>query len=88
MAVGRPVIASRIGGLPYTVQDGVTGLLFQPGDAVDLAAKIELLLERPTMREQMGLQGRRVFENQFPWELVIEREYRPLLRQRRIRCTT
>ena len=37
MASGIPVVASRIGGLPYTVTDGVTGLLCEPGDPVDLA---------------------------------------------------
>ena len=40
MAAGRPVVASRIGGLPYTVSDGLTGLLFDPGNAFDLAEKI------------------------------------------------
>ena len=39
MASGIPVIASRIGGLPYTVSDGATGLLFEPGDADDLARR-------------------------------------------------
>jgi hypothetical protein len=45
MAAGRPVVASRIGGLTVTVQDGVTGLLCAPGDAADLAKKIEMLLD-------------------------------------------
>ena len=40
MASGIPEIASRIGGLPYTVIDGTTGLLFEPGDAADLASKM------------------------------------------------
>ncbi len=39
MASGIPVITSRIGGLPYTVSDGATGLLFEPGDAADLRTR-------------------------------------------------
>ena len=80
MASGIPVIASRIGGLPYTVSDGTTGLLFEPGDAADLASKIARLLDDPALRRQMGLAGRKRFEDEFTWETVIERYYRPLLR--------
>ena len=47
MASGIPVVASRIGGLPYTVTDGVTGLLCEPGDPVDLARQIARLLDDP-----------------------------------------
>ena len=48
MAAGRAVIASRIGGLPYTVSDGLTGLLFEPGNAFDLAEKVtRRLLDDP-----------------------------------------
>ncbi|MEX2121002.1 MAG: glycosyltransferase [Pirellulales bacterium] len=82
MGVGRPVIASRIGGLPYTVCDGATGLLFEPGNADDLAAKIETLLDDAALGEQMGLAGRKKFENEFLWPDVIERQYRPLLTRR------
>ena len=45
MAAGIPVIAGRIGGVPYTVSDGVTGLLCGPGDPVNLAANIARLLD-------------------------------------------
>lgn len=79
MAAGRAVIGSRIGGLPYTVTEGITGLLFEPGDADDLAQKIELLLDDPVMRTRMGRLGRRRFEQDFTWPEVIERHYRPLL---------
>ena len=54
MGVGRPVVASRIGGLPYTVTDGVTGLLFEAGDPVDLARKLEVLLDNPELCDRMG----------------------------------
>jgi glycosyltransferase involved in cell wall biosynthesis len=60
-ASGIPVIASRIGGLPYTVTDGVTGLLFEPGDPIDLARKIARLHDDPELRQRMGLAGRKRF---------------------------
>ena len=82
MAAGIPVIASRIGGLPYTVNDGVTGLLCEPGNPTDLAEKIARLLDDPPLRRQMGLAGRRRFEEDFTWEKVIEKYWRPLLPQR------
>ena len=84
MASGIPVIASRIGGLPFTVNDGVTGLLFEPGNAADLARQIARLLDDPALRQRMGLAGRQRFEEEFRWETVIERYYRPLFAQRRV----
>lgn len=54
----RPVVASRVGGLPDTVQNGETGFLVAPGDAVDLAAAIECLLDSPSLRNRMGRLGR------------------------------
>lgn len=57
MAHGRPVVATRIGGVPELVQDGVTGALFERGDAADLAAKILGLFEDPTHLEDAGRQA-------------------------------
>jgi len=85
MGVGRPVVASRIGGLPYTVTDGATGLLCEPGNPDDLAAKIETLLDDPGLRQRMGDAGRKRFEAEFTWEQVIDRCYRPLLKARAYR---
>ncbi len=82
MAAGVPVVASRIGGLPYTVVDGDTGLLFEPGDPVDLARAIARLLDDPGLRNRLGLAGRERFEAEFTWETVIERHWRPLLSAR------
>lgn len=58
MLQGKPVIASRIGGIPEIVEDGVTGLLFEPGNAEDFAEKIHYLWERPDLCRQMGEAGR------------------------------
>jgi GT2 family glycosyltransferase/glycosyltransferase involved in cell wall biosynthesis/SAM-dependent methyltransferase len=82
MAAGRPVVASRLGGLPYTVADGA-GLLFEPGSAEDLAQKLALLLDDRPLRRTMGQLGRRRFEQHFTWQAIIDRHYRPLLAARR-----
>lgn len=58
MSHGLPVIASRRGGLPEIVDDGVTGLLFEPGDAVDLADKMAILWNDKELCRRMGFAGR------------------------------
>jgi glycosyltransferase involved in cell wall biosynthesis len=65
MAPGRPVIASRLGGLPSTVAEDVTGLLCEPGDPEDLARKIEMLLDDAELRQRLGRAGRRRFEEHY-----------------------
>jgi glycosyltransferase involved in cell wall biosynthesis len=54
MSTGRPVIASRIGGLVDLVAEGETGLLVQPGDPSALRQAIERLLADPDLRRRMG----------------------------------
>lgn len=58
MLHGKPVICSRIGGLPEIVDEGVTGLLFEPGNSMELAEKIQYLWEHPEICEEMGKSGR------------------------------
>jgi glycosyltransferase involved in cell wall biosynthesis len=57
MAIGLPIIASRIGGLPEIVQDGVTGLLFEPGNAEELAQKARVLWDNPELCRKFGSGG-------------------------------
>lgn len=75
MLHGKPVIASRIGGLAEIVDDGVTGLLFEPGNADDLAEKIRYLWERPELCRQMGRAGR----EKVMWEYTPQRYYERLM---------
>ncbi len=58
MAAGKPVIASRIGGLPEIVADGETGILVPPGDPDALRAAMARLLDDPALAARMGAAGR------------------------------
>jgi glycosyltransferase involved in cell wall biosynthesis len=64
-AMGRPVIGSRIGGIPELIEDGHTGLLATPGDANDLREKIRFMLERPTLCQEWGRNGNRKLQARF-----------------------
>jgi glycosyltransferase involved in cell wall biosynthesis len=54
MAAGKPVVASRIGGIPEVVADGECGILVDPGDAAQLAEAITRLACDRALRERMG----------------------------------
>ena len=59
MAVGLPVVASAVGGVPEMVDDERTGLLVAPGAAAALADALARLIGDRTLREQMGRAGRK-----------------------------
>ena len=54
MAMGKPVIATRVGGIPDIIVDGENGLLVPPGDALALRQAMQRLVNTPQLREQMG----------------------------------
>jgi glycosyltransferase involved in cell wall biosynthesis len=68
MAHGKPVVASRIGGIPELVVNGETGILFEPGDADELRSHINHLMCDPSLRARMGAAGRIRAEKQFSIE--------------------
>ncbi len=74
-ACGVPVICSRLGGMQEIVEDGRTGLLFEPGDAADLAAKIEWAWSHPGDLCVMGLEARREYEERY----AAEKNYTQLM---------
>ncbi|MBI3467731.1 MAG: glycosyltransferase [Planctomycetes bacterium] len=71
MAVGRPVVASRIGGLSFTVLEEATGLLCEPGNPTDLARQLARLLDDRALRERLGSQARREFEERYTWDVIV-----------------
>lgn len=56
------MIASRIGALAELIEDGITGLLFTPGDADDLATKLLWAREHPDHMQAMGQAARKKYE--------------------------
>ncbi len=73
MAHRKPVIASRIGVIPEIVDDGVTGLLFEPGNTSELAEKIEYLWNRQDLCEEMGEAGFRKAREEYSEARYYER---------------
>lgn len=72
MAMGKPIIASRVGGIPEAVEDGVTGILVSPADSHNLAEALVILLENSTLRQSMGAAGRKRVEALFPMERTVK----------------
>ena len=72
-ASGLPVVASRLGGLPEAVLEHKTGLLFEPGNAKQLADCLETLLDRPNLASQYGQHGRARCETGFSLEAQRKR---------------
>jgi glycosyltransferase involved in cell wall biosynthesis len=76
MAYGKPVIGSRIGGIPELIEDGITGFIFEPANAADLEEKMESFLgkSKRTILD-MGIAARKKVEQQFS----AEAHYRQLI---------
>ncbi len=84
MALGRPVVATRVGGIPAVVADGETGVLVAPDDPLALARTVSDLLKDPGLRQRMGEAGRRRAE-QFSLAVMESRLldlYRELCREK------
>ena len=82
LAGGRPVVATRVGGVPDVVRDGVDGFLVEPGDVDALAARLAELARDPELRERMGEQGRARVVPRYSVERLlddVDRLYRSLL---------
>jgi glycosyltransferase involved in cell wall biosynthesis len=73
MACGKPVIGARIGGIPEMIEDGVTGYLFEPGNAADLRETLERFLALPEAAvAEMGRAARRKVEKENSCEAHYE----------------
>ena len=82
MASGTPVIASRIGGLPEVVEDGVTGYLVPPGNVAALRARIVAVLGDASAAARLGSKARERVVAELTWDRCAQRcleAYRQLL---------
>jgi glycosyltransferase involved in cell wall biosynthesis len=72
MALGKPVIASCVAGIPELVRDGVTGLLFRPSDWEHLAERMQALLGDPAAGRRMAAAGRAAVRSEFAVDIAIQ----------------
>ncbi len=81
MAMGRPIVGSRIGGLKDIVIDGESGFLVTPGDARALREAIQTLLDDPVRRKRMGAMAKKCVEKFYASTIVpnIEQVYQDLI---------
>ena len=70
MAAGRAVVATRICGVPYMVEDGGSGLLVEEGDSKGLATALLRVLQDPALRSRMGQRGRQIAAARFRASVV------------------
>jgi glycosyltransferase involved in cell wall biosynthesis len=73
MASGTPVVASRIGGLPEVVDDGITGFLVEPGDVEELRSRLAQVLGDRQLAGRLGRNARARFLETFTWEACAGR---------------
>jgi glycosyltransferase involved in cell wall biosynthesis len=86
LAAGRPVVATRVGGVPDVVRDGEDGFLVEPGDVEALGDRLADLASDPARRERMGEAGRARVPSRYAVGRLVEdmdRLYRSLLATRR-----
>ena len=73
MALGRAVVAARVGGIPEVIQDGVSGLLVPPSDASALSNALIRLLLDADLRARIGAEARSLVEREWSSVRMITR---------------
>ena len=85
MAMKKPVVASRVGGIPEVVVEGRTGYLLDPEDPGAIAERVIRLLKNAELRREMGLESRKFVEAHYDNRLMVQRLeelYRELMGRR------
>jgi glycosyltransferase involved in cell wall biosynthesis len=73
MSHGLPVVCSRIGGLPEIVEDGINGLLYEPGNVDKLTDRIRTLWQNPALCQKLGEAGKRKVLEGYAAERLLDR---------------
>ena len=73
MAVGLPVVATRVGAIPEMIDDGMGGLLIDSHAELEIVSALRILISDPEMRSRMGLFNRQKCQAEYSYSVVIER---------------
>jgi glycosyltransferase involved in cell wall biosynthesis len=87
MSYGKPVVGTKIGGIPEVIEDGCTGFLVQPKSSISIEKKLKKLILDENLRQIMGQNGKNRFERLFKAEQMInniEMIYSTVLREKKI----
>jgi glycosyltransferase involved in cell wall biosynthesis len=72
MAAGKGIVATRVGGIPALIEDGLEGLLVPPNDPASLAGAIHRLLHEPDLRERLGTAARLRQQEEFRLDSTVD----------------
>ena len=70
LSMGLPTVASAVGGISDTIEDGVDGLLVKPGDVKDLEEKLEWVILNPERAKEIGENGRKTAMEKYSYEAI------------------
>jgi glycosyltransferase involved in cell wall biosynthesis len=73
LALCRPVVASRVGGVPEVIEHGANGLLVEPGNPEELGAALSILMQEPSLADRLGRCGRSRIEQEYSATLMVRR---------------
>ncbi len=72
MSLGKPVVATHVGGIPEVVEDGVNGFLVAPRDSKQMASRILDLVNNEVLRHRMGEEGKKKIRERFGVEYMVK----------------
>lgn len=75
MSMRKPVVASRVGGIPELITNGVEGLLVEPGNSLQLARAIANILADSSCRRRFASNARKRVEKEFTWEAIAKKTF-------------
>ena len=75
MASGKPVIGSRIGGIPEIIKNGKNGLLVPPEDSDSLIDAINYILNNPKKSKKMGSYGQKLCKLKYDWKVIAKKTF-------------
>ncbi len=73
MAAGVPIIGTPVGGIPDFLRDGETGLFCEVRSPKSIAEKVKLILDDENLRQRLILQGKKLVEEKYDWDLVAQK---------------
>lgn len=76
MSMRKPVVATRVGGIPELITNGKEGILVEPGNSLQLARAITNVFSDSSCRRRFGSNARKRVESEFTWDVIAKKTYK------------